>query len=148
MTHALTADGHCYCGAFRFTVAIPAGERPIFAAYCHCDSCRRAHAAPLYHVVCVEDSHFQVTKGHEFINEFKKAGGSIVRAFVTCCGTRVLNRFPSWRPGGRTPLVFFPNLLTDGGQNPLPELLRPTKHNRGQECVLDREFLAAFLEQG
>jgi hypothetical protein len=48
--NAVHVTGHCYCGAIRFAVDIPEGDAPIFTAYCHCDSCRRAHAAPLYHV--------------------------------------------------------------------------------------------------
>ncbi|MFT5435244.1 MAG: hypothetical protein ACI9OJ_005961, partial [Myxococcota bacterium] len=88
-TPEFSADvrGHCYCGALQFKVRIPAGEQPIFSAYCHCDSCRRAHAAPLYHAVCVDADYFEVTSGAEHLEEFTKAGGRITRAFTRCCGT-------------------------------------------------------------
>ena len=33
---AVDVAGHCYCGAVTFEVHIPAGEAPIFTAYCHC----------------------------------------------------------------------------------------------------------------
>jgi Paired amphipathic helix repeat len=42
--------GHCYCGAVVFSVAVPESERDAHCCYCHCDSCRRAHSAPLYQV--------------------------------------------------------------------------------------------------
>lgn len=65
MPPQVDVTGHCYCGAIQFAVHIPAGDQPIFTAYCHCDSCRRAHAAPLYHVACVDQSHFEITAGAE-----------------------------------------------------------------------------------
>ena len=38
-----THKGHCYCGAVQVEVQ---GD-PVFAAYCHCESCRKWHAAPI-----------------------------------------------------------------------------------------------------
>jgi len=35
--------GSCYCGAVQVSVQ---GE-PVFSAYCHCESCRKWHAAPI-----------------------------------------------------------------------------------------------------
>jgi hypothetical protein len=35
--------GHCLCGAVRFEAEGP----PKWAAYCHCQSCRRASGAPV-----------------------------------------------------------------------------------------------------
>ena len=145
-TEALFVAGHCdcgaiYCGAIGFEVRIPAGERPIFTAYCHCDSCRRAHAAPLYPVVCVEESMLALTSGAEALVAYQKPGASIVRAFCGVCGSRVLNRFPGGSPGGRVPVAFFPDLLRESDQRALPRALRPAKHNRPEECVLDEEML-------
>lgn len=34
--------GHCFCGDLRYRVT----GRPMSMAYCHCESCRRASAAP------------------------------------------------------------------------------------------------------
>ena len=132
-TEAVTVDGHCYCGAVQFTVALPAGARPIFSAYCHCDSCRRAHAAPLYHVVCVDALMFNVTAGASLVEHYTKPGGTITRAFCRQCGTRVMNTFGDWRLGNVEPVVFFPNLLRPEFQHPLPALLRPTRHNQAEE---------------
>jgi hypothetical protein len=77
--------------------------------------------------------------------EFQKAGGTIVRAFCGTCGTRMLNRFPGWTPGGLTPLAFFPNTLDEGTARHLPDALRPVHNNSSDECVLDRAFLQKHL---
>jgi len=138
-------SGHCYCGTIHFNVRIPTGKAPIFTAYCHCDSCRRAHSAPLYHVVCVEESMFALTSGAEQLVEFTKPGGTITRAFCGVCGSKILNRFGPWRPQGNVPLAFFPDLLREGDRHPLPEALRPQKNNRPEECVLDGGMLSALL---
>lgn len=51
--------GTCYCGGVKFAVDCTA-TAPLKALYCHCESCRRAHAAPLYQVVYGE----QLLQGH------------------------------------------------------------------------------------
>ena len=137
----INVTGHCYCGAITYAVDIEAGKSPIFTAYCHCDSCRRAHSAPLYQVACIEESMFRLTSGAEFLNEFTKPGGTITRAFCTQCGSKILNRFGGWKPGGRVPLAFFPNTLDEATQHALPEALHPARNNRPDECVLDSEML-------
>ncbi len=124
---------------------IPAGEGPIFTAYCHCDSCRRAHAAPLYHVAVVDESMFTVIAGAEHLQEFQREGGP-VRAFCRVCGSRVLNRFPGWSPDGKTPIGFFPNLLEAATQKELPNALRPQRHNQPHQTVLDAEKLRGFFD--
>ena len=58
----------------------------------------------------------------------------------------MLNRFPGWKPGGKTPLVFFPNLLDAKIQQALPAAFRPQKTFAGDECVLDADFLSKFLQ--
>lgn len=146
MSDELVVHGHCYCGGVTFRVALPADRSPIFTAYCHCDSCRRAHAAPLYQVVCIDRECFQVTQGSERVTPFQKPGSHIVRSFCADCGTRVHNTFPGWTPGGRTPLVFFPGTLDAATQASLPERLRPTRHNEPETCVLDWPLLDALRE--
>jgi len=140
-----THEGRCYCGDVQFGVAVTE-ERGVFgSAYCHCDSCRRAHAAPLYHVVFSQLQDFHVTAGSENIVEFQKTPGRIIRAFCSRCGTRVYNRFPKWRPGGNELRAWFPNLLTEGAQQPMPQAFRPKRTNRPEECVLETELLREFL---
>lgn len=142
MPEPVHLEGHCYCGGIAFCVDIPGDEEPIFTAYCHCDSCRRAHAAPLYRVVCVDASWLSFTAGESLLSEYAKPGKGIVRAFCGRCGSKILNRFPSWTPGGNTPIVFFPDLLAEGTQADLPTSLRPLRNNCADECVLDWERLA------
>lgn len=134
-------SGHCYCGAITFTVQLPEDRPPIFAAYCHCDSCRRAHAAPLYQVACVEEAQFTLTTGAEHLRDFTRPGGQVCRAFCDVCGTRVLNRFPGWLPRGTPVVAFFPNTLDVADLASLPGALAPTKHLHVDECVLDREMV-------
>ena len=138
----LTLSGHCYCGSVRYRVEMPAGSEAIFSAYCHCDSCRRAHAAPLYRVIAIDESMFRITGGEDLLTAFTKPAKTITRIFCTRCGSKILNRFPGWTPGGQTPVVFFPDTLEEGLQASLPDSLRPQKNNRPQECVLDWERLA------
>mgnify|MGYP002634469084 CR=1 FL=1 len=147
-TEGVSVSGHCYCGAIQYAVAIGAGQAPIFTAYCHCGSCRRAHAAPLYHVVCVDDSMFSLISGEEHLVMFTKPGGTITRGFCDACGTRMLNRFGAWRPKGRVPVAFFPNTLDEAVQQDLPDLLRPRRMNRADECVLDLAFLRPLFAHG
>lgn len=141
MSSEVHVTGHCYCGAIQFAVDVPEGDGPIFTAYCHCDSCRRAHAAPLYHVACVAEDHFTFTAGADQLVEFTKPGGTITRAFCRTCGSKILNRFGAWKPGGRVPLAFFPNLLCEADQRALPAALRPRRDNQPHESVLDRDAL-------
>ena len=133
-------EGHCYCGGVRFAVDIPAGERPIFNLYCHCDSCRRAHAAPLYHAVCLEEHWLSFIEGEELVQEFQKPNGPI-RAFCRTCGSKLLNRFPNWRPHGKVPLVFFPDLLDREVRANMPAALVPRSNVNQESAVLEQETL-------
>jgi hypothetical protein len=89
---------------------------------------------------------FMLTDGAEHLVEFRKPGGNIVRAFCGLCGSRILNRFPSWKPEGRTPLAFFPSLLSAETQRALPEVLRPQRDIEPPESRLDREALMRHFE--
>jgi len=145
-TEPLHITGHCYCGDIVFAVTLPADEQPLFALYCHCDSCRRAHAAPLYHVVCIEAARFTLTSGAEHLELYQKHPKAPVRAFCRTCGTRVLNRFPHWRPQGKEPLAFFPNLLDADIQANLPARFRPTRNYEAASSVLDQATLDLIFE--
>ena len=137
MSQGVDVKGHCYCGAIEYAVRIPEGEAPLFSLYCHCDSCRRSHAAPLYQVVCVDEAHFELTSGSDTVTEFHKGGKAPIRAFCQSCGSRIYNRFPVWRPKGKVGVAFFPGTLDAEVQAALPELLRPTRHAFADACVLD-----------
>ncbi|MCO4768870.1 MAG: GFA family protein [Deltaproteobacteria bacterium] len=134
------AEGHCYCEGIRFAVDVPAGQGPLFNMYCHCNNCRRSHAAPLYHAVCIEEGWFSFLEGAELLEEFQKPNGP-VRAFCRTCGTKILNRFPGWTPGGKVPLVFFPDTLNKELRADLPAVLRAEKNVNQESTVLEQEVL-------
>ncbi|MFT5585093.1 MAG: hypothetical protein ACI9VR_002681 [Cognaticolwellia sp.] len=146
LTNSLHVTGHCYCGAVTYKVDMPAGKRPRFALYCHCDSCRRAHAAALSQVVCVDTTMLTITAGAELVTEFSKPPNGPVRAFCSACGSRMYNAFPGWKPDdGTTPVVFFTSTLDQAITRELPERFRPTGHNYSEECVLDLARLEELL---
>ena len=130
------AHGRCYCGAVQF--AVRATARVIRAAYCHCESCRRAHAAPLYHVVYIQQATqsdpagFEITAGAEKIKEcrFKAAPERGSRSFCSECGSKVCNVMSDRRVG------FFPATLDDATQHALPARFRATLHHCPDEAVV------------
>mmetsp|Transcript_17332 Transcript_17332/g.40867 ORF Transcript_17332/g.40867 Transcript_17332/m.40867 type:complete len:197 (+) Transcript_17332:28-618(+) len=149
---AINVKGHCYCGAVEYQVILEQGEKPIFPpCYCHCDSCRRAQAAPLYHVVCIDGGkHFAITKGQELIQKYQKPispkSGLLTRCFCRECGTRILNEFDPnldfWPEGTTQPMVFFPNTLEEDVASNLPEAFRAQLHYNAESCVLDFGLLS------
>ena len=42
------AQAMCICGAVKINIKT---QSPEMSAFCHCWSCRRAHSAPMYHVI-------------------------------------------------------------------------------------------------
>ncbi len=124
--------GHCYCGGVQFRVrADPPTSR---ACFCHCESCRRAHAAPLYQVVYVPDACMEITAGDDLLTPFSRSTSSIVRSFCRVCGSRVCNRSPQQPELG---VGFFPALLVEEAQHALPAAFRATDHYLSHEAVLD-----------
>jgi len=123
--------GHCYCGTVHYTVS--KSTEPFTALYCHCESCRRAHSAPLYHVVYVPKNDFNITRGHASVNAFTKPDAAVTRAFCNICGSRLYNtlaRDENW-------WGFFPATLEEALQHDLPAQFRPKGHNLPEEAVLD-----------
>jgi hypothetical protein len=49
MGEALSAQGHCACGALSYTLT-PSGP-PRLSAYCHCTRCQRFNGAPFVHTM-------------------------------------------------------------------------------------------------
>eukprot|EP00966_Prymnesium_polylepis_P040482 939350-Prymnesium_polylepis.1 len=127
-----TADltGRCYCGQIRFRVSATATV--IRGAFCHCESCRRAHAAPLYQVCYVAPQDFVLTSGAALLKECRmvSAPSHGSRSFCSACGSRVCNIMADNRTG------FFPATLDEDIQHALPEKFRPTLHHCPEEAVL------------
>ena len=100
--------GHCYCGAVEVTIKRDA--KSGFAAFCHCDSCCRAHGAPMMQVVWTDDKNITI-KG-DALKKFTKKAGIITRAFCGTCGSRIYNAYAS-KPGfmGIFPPIFDEDVL-------------------------------------
>eukprot|EP01031_Cornospumella_fuschlensis_P032991 gene32991-39901_t len=138
----LLYHGQCYCGEVHFEV--DASIKPVKAVYCHCESCRRAHSAPLYQIVYTPPEAIRITKGEELLKAFSRSESTPIRYFCSNCGSRVKNFLP-YKP--QLGIGFFPALLDDEVQRNLPDVFRPTYHNRSAESVLRLECLHDNLER-
>lgn len=132
--------GQCYCGEVQFVIDIDV--IPNKALYCHCESCRRAHAAPLYHVVYISPIYFHITRGEEHLRAYGRSSTSVHRSFCTNCGSRVFNILPSQPELG---VGFFPALLEEEVQQNLPRVFRAKYHYLARESVLDLEHFEDHL---
>ena len=141
--------GKCYCGSVEFTAQI---DKINAAGYCHCQWCRRAHAAPLYQVVYVPSTAFIITKGVEFVKKAKapvdrpkaQLGQPSPREFCSECGTRICNRLPAGHDGSEFGTGFFPAALDEATQHALPAAIKPVFNNQTEDSVVPTE-LACML---
>ena len=81
----------CLCGAVRFSVA----AKPIWSAYCHCESCRRAVASPVAAFVGFDEGFVQFSGDARRL--FSSSPG-VERSFCAHCGTPLSYRSTRW-PG-------------------------------------------------
>lgn len=82
MVQANIADrlaGGCRCGAVRYEM-----ERPVQAAICHCEDCRRSSGAPMVGWMGVAIGGLSITKGQARI---WSSDGHAQRHFCATCGT-------------------------------------------------------------
>jgi hypothetical protein len=131
-------SGSCYCGAIGYTVSKDASVR--MAGYCHCNSCRVAHASPIYHVVYVAPEDVVFTRGEDKLRKFTKEGSHVCRAFCSCCGSRMAN----WLHHRPDYLGFFPATLDESVQQNLPDIFKASMHFNKTEAVLDLDALCLF----
>ena len=82
--NALT--GQCACGKVELKLTLPT----LFASYCHCETCRRVHAAPFVAWTAVRSDAVAID-GADALHNFESSPG-VVRAFCSACGTHVLYR--------------------------------------------------------
>ena len=73
-------SGGCLCGAVRFEFA----GAPLWAGYCHCESCRRATGAPVAAFIGVQQS--AVSFSGEPPSVFPSSPG-VERWFCGACGS-------------------------------------------------------------
>jgi len=81
--HKLT--GQCLCATIQFAVDGPDKG----CAHCHCESCRRAHGAPMVTWVVMADTGFEIVTGK--ITWYESSPGT-ERGFCDICGTTMFFR--------------------------------------------------------
>ncbi|QPB23647.1 MULTISPECIES: GFA family protein [Rhizobium] len=83
--------GGCRCGAVRYE-----SDRPVHAAICHCEDCRRSSGAPMVGWMGVEAGSFRITKGEPRI---WSSNGQAHRHFCAICGTGLVYLNEALIPG-------------------------------------------------
>ncbi|AZE93977.1 ADP-ribosylglycohydrolase family protein [Pseudomonas orientalis] len=83
MTEAL--NGSCLCKGVRYQV--DRLDMPI--SHCHCNSCRKAHAAAFVATAGVMRDHFRWTQGEELLSSFESSPGK-QRHFCSRCGSHLI----------------------------------------------------------
>ena len=107
----MTRTGHCLCGQVSF--AYDGTEN--WRGFCHCDSCRRACAAPVTAFMGVPDGAWRWTGAQPAV--YTSSPG-VTRRFCPTCGAQVSYQSVD-RPGE---IHFYAALLDD------PENFAPTAH--------------------
>lgn len=111
--------GQCFCGAVEISIT---GE-PAGMGYCHCSSCRSWSAGPVNAFTLWPSPNVLVTKGSEFVGEFRKTERSR-RQWCTRCGGHLMTVHPHWN-------------LTDVYAATIPSVaFKPGVHVNYQETVL------------
>jgi hypothetical protein len=83
--------GGCLCGAVRFKVT----GRPIWTAFCHCESCRRATGSAVSAYAGYAADRFEITTGKP--SHFNSSPG-VRRGFCADCGSALTYEGERW-PG-------------------------------------------------
>ena len=89
MSHELSCDGECFCGAVGFTVK----GAPVASGYCHCESCRRWAAAPVNAFTLWKPESLRITRGASSIGTFRKTDRSL-RKWCKVCGGHLFTEHP------------------------------------------------------
>jgi len=77
--------GSCLCGAVEYeidSIDIPIG-------HCHCNTCRKAHAASACASAGVQRANFRWLKGQDKLSGFESSPGKI-RHFCSVCGSHLV----------------------------------------------------------
>lgn len=101
--------GSCLCGAVEYEIV--ALDMPII--FCHCKTCRKAHAAPFVATAGVMRDHFRWLQGEGKLSSFESSPGK-VRHFCSVCGTHLLAE----RPGQPHIILRVATLDEDPSQRP------------------------------
>jgi len=80
--------GRCLCGAVQIELTPPTE----LASHCHCESCRRAHAAPLVTWTGLAASQLRFARGEDHLERYESSPGTF-RCFCRTCGTSMLSYY-------------------------------------------------------
>ncbi len=101
--------GRCLCKRVTFECDGPTE----FAAHCHCESCRRAHSAPMVTWSSVPEDCFCLLSGQPELTEYGSSPG-VTRSFCAVCGSPMFYRHVDV-PGR----VFFPVACVEALDRPV-----------------------------
>src|SRR5262245_963158 len=85
----MALNGSCLCGAVRYE--IDQLDTPI--GHCHCNTCRKAHAAAFASTARVMRGHFRLLAGQDKLSAFESSPGRF-RRFCSGCGSHILAERP------------------------------------------------------
>ncbi len=119
--------GHCLCGIVRIGLTPPT----LFASHCHCESCRRAHAAAFVSWTGVPDERFEIVQGEERVTRFQSSPGAF-RCFCSRCGSAMFTYYTPEHAdfGGTAGCVYVPVAVLE---DPLDR--QPSSHISFEERV-------------
>jgi hypothetical protein len=86
----MAEQGGCLCGEVRYRVS----GTPLWAAYCHCESCRRASGSVVLPYAGFDEQNFEIVEGEPV--RFNSSPG-VTRSFCRRCGSPLTyegERFP------------------------------------------------------
>ena len=138
-------QGKCYCGSVAFSVQVPdekelkEKKEDLMAAWCCCDSCKRAHAAPFYQSVYLPSRFLTILRGKDTIVDFTPK--NFTRHFCKKCGSRVFNSSKAYP----NEIGFFPPQLTEQAQKHLPKLFRPTACLDAKSLTINIDQIASLI---
>ncbi|WP_460137011.1 GFA family protein [Pseudomonas sp. S1_E04] len=78
-------NGSCFCKGVHYQVH--SLDMPI--SHCHCNSCRKIHAAPFVATAGVMREHFRWTQGEALLSSFESSPGKL-RYFCSRCGSHLM----------------------------------------------------------
>ena len=99
---ATEGRARCMCGGVQIRVVFPSR----FCAHCHCESCRRAHAAGFVTWVGFRSGQVALTRGNELLQAYESSPGTR-RTFCRACGTRLTFESDKWPGETHVPLACF-----------------------------------------
>lgn len=86
-------QGRCLCGAIRIQITPPTE----FCSHCHCESCRRAHAAALVTWTGVDEAQLHIVQGEDKLERYESSVGTY-RCFCRICGTSMVSYYTAQSP--------------------------------------------------